>query len=149
QRDDVVWVWDLASGEERAARTVRGRARGLAFSPDSKVLAVAGSEKDGDHEYGVVRLWDPATGRDVRTPFTGHAGRVEGVAFAPDGKPVAAGDRDGQVKLWTPATGQEKVVYSPAAGPVLRVAFPQARTALAVVSERGAIHTWLAATAAD
>jgi WD40 repeat protein len=148
-RDDVVRVWDLASGEERVERTVRGRARGLAFSPDGKVLAVAGSEKDGDHEYGVVRLWDPATGRDVRAPFTGHAGRVESAAFAPDGKTLAAGDRDGQVKLWDPATGQEKVAFFPAAGPVLRVAFAGDRTALVAVSERGAIHSWRAATAED
>jgi hypothetical protein len=149
QRDDVVRVWDLAAAEERAARTVRGRAHRLTFSPDGRIIVVAGSEKDGDHEYGVVGLWDPATGQDVRGPFTGHAGRVECVAFAPDGKTLAAGDRDGQVKLWNPATGQEKVVFLPGAGPVLRVAFARDGTALSAVSERGAVHSWRAATPAD
>jgi WD40 repeat protein len=74
---------------------------------------------------------------------------VECLVFALDGKTLAAGDRDGQVKLWDPTTGQEKVAFFPAAGPVLRVAFAQDPSALAAVSERGAIHSWRAATAVD
>jgi WD40 repeat protein len=147
-QDDEVRVWDLLSGEERPAPPVRGRVRALAFSPDGKVLAGAGSEKQGDHESGLVRLWDPATGRDFRN-FKGHAGRVESVAFAPDGRTVAAGDRDGQVKLWDPATGQEKTAFFPAAGPVLRLAFAGDRSALASVGERGEVQRWQAATDAE
>jgi hypothetical protein len=59
----VVRVEDHAAGEERAARTVRGRARGLTYSPDGSILVVAGSEKNLAHEKGVVGLWDPAMGR--------------------------------------------------------------------------------------
>src|SRR5919199_465127 len=54
----------------------------VAFSPDGKLLA-AGSW----HDRG-VRLWDAATGKEVRRWEVGQP--VYAVAYAPDGKTVAA-----------------------------------------------------------
>ena len=42
----------------------------MAFSPDGRLLATAGSD-------GTVRLWDPATGEHRRT-LTGHTSQVAG-----------------------------------------------------------------------
>ena len=65
---------------------------GLAFSPDSKTLAVA------DSLWRVATLWDTISGRRIGT-LEGHARGVESVAFSPDGETIATGGFDG-LKLW-------------------------------------------------
>jgi RNA polymerase sigma factor (sigma-70 family) len=64
----------------------------IAFSPDGKWLAAAGSDTD-------VYVWEAATGKEVlRLP--GHGAEVSSVAFAPDGKRVFSYGLDGQGYLW-------------------------------------------------
>jgi hypothetical protein len=71
----------------------------VAFSPDSKALAVASDDS-------TVRLWDPATGQPVGEPLRGHYGPVTAVAFSPDGRLLASASQDETVRLWDPATSQ-------------------------------------------
>jgi len=91
----------------------------LAFSRDSRLLATGGGD-------GKVRLWDVATGREIRN-FPGDKFSVKAVALSPDGRYLAAGGIEGAVTLWNLATGGsipartggpqvEAVAFSPAGG---------------------------------
>ena len=64
----------------------------MAFSPAGRMLATAGVD-------GAVRLWDLATGAELRR--VGEPGaRLTGVAFSPDGRMLAACGTDADIRLW-------------------------------------------------
>ncbi len=66
-----------------------------AISPDGSIGA-SGSE---DIYFKTVFLWDPASGKVIRT-LPGHTSLVVGVAFSPGGKTLASASRDGTILLW-------------------------------------------------
>ncbi|MFI5454569.1 MAG: protein kinase [Isosphaerales bacterium] len=107
-------------------RTLRGQAepvRGVAFSPDGRLLASAG----GDYtKPGAITIWDAATGVALRS-WAGHAECTNSVAFSPDGTRLAsAGGRSkqpGEVKIWDPATARELLSLSGQTAEVGSVAF--------------------------
>jgi WD40 repeat protein len=90
-------AWDPTTGKRRWQRPVS--ACNVAFSPDGMLLAVVS-------EDGVIRLVDPATGRE-RRPWHGLDGQAEGLAFSPSGKLLASGGFDGTVHIWEVATSRE------------------------------------------
>src|SRR5207302_3362433 len=69
-----------------------GEIPSLAYSPDGSKLATASID-------GTVKIWDTATGRELRT-YKGHNGQVQAVAFSPatgDKSLVAPGGADKSV----------------------------------------------------
>ena len=85
-----------------APPSINGGVSAVAFSPNGKLLASAGSE-------GTVRLWNPVTGQAADAPLqtgSGSQGGVTVVAFSPNGKLLASADAKGTVRLWNPVTGQ-------------------------------------------
>jgi WD40 repeat protein len=106
------FLWDA-----RTYRLVRrlDESCAVAFSPDSKLLAAGGADS-------LVRLWDPFTGRLLRTlsgrPKESNRGHriITALSFSPDGKLLAAGfghinwfeGNYGQIaKVWEVASGTE------------------------------------------
>lgn len=98
-----LWVWDVATGRQIASTTVPDRPLSLAYAPGGIAVATGGWN-------GTVQLWDPATGRLLRS-FSGHSAPVRGLAFLPDGVTLAAGASDGRVILWDVASGRERLEF--------------------------------------
>src|SRR5262249_28165705 len=128
--NDRVKIWNVESGrlvhtfhgepqpkeaDERTPEmpsfgTPRKHVGAVAFSPDETLLATG--------EWNLVRLWDLATGKELRR-LTGHAGYVVSggkpswaLVFSRDGKRLLSasgrsGDQYQDVKVWDLETGKE------------------------------------------
>lgn len=64
----------------------------VALSPDGKLLLTGSFDRS-------VRLWDVATGKEIRT-YAGHQNQVLCVTFAPDGLTFATSGSDNTAKIW-------------------------------------------------
>ena len=135
---DSVQLWRLTSGDGlvSAGPDLGGMASypiGLAFTPDSRTLAIGNSDK---HVY----LWDvasPARPRRLGAPLTGPSGQAWAVAISPDGKTLAAGANDGTVWLWNLADSAHPALtatLSAMPGHVFSVAFSPDGSQLAAAS---------------
>src|SRR5262249_1471190 len=93
-----LWIWDMPSGKKLVTLPChedadgKGGLSGVAFSPDRKRMASAGSDNQ-------VRIWEVATGR-LRLTLRGHRAPVTSVAFSPDGRSLASASRDTTVLVW-------------------------------------------------
>jgi WD40 repeat protein len=67
--------------------------RAVAFSPDGRWLASAGTDR-------AIYIWETATGKEAML-LLGHDAEVSTVAFSPDGKSVFSYGQDGQGYLWS------------------------------------------------
>jgi len=94
----IVKIWDVDTGavlQDLKGHGVGGGVYSAKFSKDGKLALTGGEDR-------TARLWDVATGRDLRV-FPGHHwawGAPDSVAFSPDGKSVLIGCGDGNARLW-------------------------------------------------
>jgi WD40 repeat protein len=131
-KDGTVKVWDLGNGREIS--TYRGHVdqpddptKGTnvlvvpdcAFHPKGKVIASASGNQ--------VHLWDPATGKALKTLLNiGKTDKpIKALAYSPNGKLLAVGGDDGVLRVVESDTGKavytspsrnariEKVAFSP------------------------------------
>jgi WD40 repeat protein len=71
----------------------------------------------------------------------GHTGEVTSVCWSPDGKRLASAGRDGTIKVWDPATGQEAMALQ-LGGDVVCIAWSRDGRKLASATADGAIQIW-------
>ena len=87
-------VWDMANHKPKRVLPERAKVNGWAVSPDEKWVATAGDE-------WATRLWDLKTGRKAYLLADPEAREPEwAVAFSPNGKLLAAGGKQGVVRVW-------------------------------------------------
>jgi RNA polymerase sigma factor (sigma-70 family) len=105
--EDQVFLWDARTGKELRRLMMPAMQRDLeqpvrvldaAFTPDGTALVTS--------ERGVVRVWDPATGTQLRQ-FPGLAGYPGAFAFPPGGKTLAVAEGNTVVKLIDLMSGKD------------------------------------------
>ncbi len=110
--------------------------RSVAFSPNGRWLASASASR-------VVKLWEAATGREVRN-LIGHT-----VAFSPDGRWFASAQVGGMVRLWDASTWQEVRTLTGHPEGVNAIAFSPSGRQLASASRDKTLKLWEVATGRD
>ena len=76
----------------------------LVFSPDGRLLAT------GAYRTSSIKLWETATGRELRvlsTGVQGAAGFAPAIAFSRDNRFIAAAAGDNTAKVWEVTSGRE------------------------------------------
>jgi WD40 repeat protein len=106
----------------------------LAFSPDGKLLALAGT--------GQTFLYESATGTP-RGRLQSNGGQVKALAFTPDGRTLLTGSEDtGKVHFWDLATGEERRQLDSRLGLLRSLALSPDGKTVAAGTDRSTIRLW-------
>jgi WD40 repeat protein len=92
----AVWVCNAGVFEPLIEKT-GPTARCLAFSPDSRTLALGGDD-------GAIRLWEAPSWQE-RAVLRTHTDSVRNVAFSPDGRRLVSSGQDRRVMVWDAVRG--------------------------------------------
>jgi hypothetical protein len=97
---DFLTLWDVTRNREISLKA-EAPVRGMAFTPDGKLLA---SASRGD---GALRLWEVDSGKEIRSwpYFDWPVGTT--LVFSPGGGLLSAGPRNGVVRFWEALAGDE------------------------------------------
>jgi WD40 repeat protein len=156
--DRIIRVWNLRTGGDPSR--IHGSNEGfssLAFRPDGHLIATGGGDPPApvqaplekvprsDSEERTIRLWDPATGREVRA-LTGHIGPVHALAFHPDGNRLASAGADRTIRIWDSAAGNLPSILEGHTAPLFTLTFSPDGSQLASAGADRTIRIWDAAT---
>src|SRR5579884_1263291 len=143
--DRTVRFFDLSTHMERRHLTRPKFVRGIALSPDGRLLALG-------NQNGPASIWEVKTGRLVQQ-FDGYP-FVPGVAFSRDGKTLATAERDTEksrqaIALWSIATGKRLHLVETNVGALWSVAFSADGKTLIGGTGTGVIKLWDTATGSE
>jgi WD40 repeat protein len=136
--DSLVTVYELPSLRELYCNPCPGMwTVAVAFSPDSKCMAVGSGGGAGTDQSCVVQIWQATSGQRIRTLENDYYSTWD-LAFSPDGRYLAAACgvyiKSGAVKVWEVATGREIAALGGYEDCVWKVAFSPDGRRLATAS---------------
>jgi WD40 repeat protein/tRNA A-37 threonylcarbamoyl transferase component Bud32 len=134
---DSARIWDATTGKlvlELREHTAHQGVQRVEYSPDGRFLATISQD-------GTTRLWNPATGREIRT-IRGDNGVLQTMAFSPDGRRLATGSFDGHITIWDPTTGQVPFSFGQHVSSIDAVAVTWDGKRLASSSQDGGVKLW-------
>jgi serine/threonine-protein kinase len=124
-------------------------ARGVAFGPSARTLAVGSVNSNGNASGtgGSTYVWDIATTKITATLTDPGSKGVDSVAYAPGGTTLAAADTNGSTYLWDIATKKiTATLTDPGSKGVDCVAYGPGGTTLAAADYSGSTYLWDIAT---
>jgi WD40 repeat protein len=133
--DRVVRLWSVADGQPRATLP-GGLVNGLAFSPDGRWLATAGSNGS--------RLWNATVGKP-RLSITGDPINLWTLALSPDAPTIATGGADRTVRLWDTTDGHLLTRLTGHTQEVTCIVFSPDGHTVAASGNDGTVRLWNAA----
>jgi WD40 repeat protein len=149
--DGTVKLWNVARKRGVPALQYEAAVSSLAFSPDSRILAIAGgavaeqvprpAATQASRKPKSIWLWeigDP--GR--RTILPGHGDIIRAIAFSSDGRTLASGCVDGTAALWDVESGHQKAVMPHRDDSVYAVRLSPDGSILATGSREGKVTLW-------
>ncbi len=125
--------------EKKPCQLVTGELNKVAFSPDSKTVAIGQSD-------GGLYLWNLQT-NVIGKRFGGNGQPVLSIAFSPDSKILASGSRDGSMRLWNlngNPIGRAFQSYTSPNKAVSSIAFSQDGKTVIVAYIDGSVRFWQA-----
>jgi WD40 repeat protein len=137
--DDLVLLWDVATGSSQVIPKTDTQPNTVAWAPNGRQFAVT-------DDQGKVILWNGANGARGKT-FEGHDGDgwAYGLTWSPDGSMVGSSRHSGIVQLWDAQTGKELVALNGHLNAVWALAWSPDGLRLASASDDGSVCLWGAA----
>jgi WD40 repeat protein len=142
-----LYLWDAASGKSLAMVPAQpppapnvpppdtNVVTALAFSPDSKQVAVGGGS-------AAIYLFEAADGKFVRPMAAGHTSSITALAFHPNNTLLVSASKDRTLRLWNPANGQLYKALEGHTAWVQGVTFLAQGTRLASVGADASVRLW-------
>lgn len=132
--DNSVGLWNVAS--DAAPRWLDGHRAAV----NCVIDLPGGLAASGGDDFDVI-LWNTQAG-EVRRRFSGHRGKVMGLAATPDGARLASASWDGSVRVWDVASGKTLAEITGHDGAVNAVAWSADGTRLYTAGYDGTLVEW-------
>lgn len=132
--DQSVTIWNASAGNTEQRHQQDGQLYALAWSPDGRYLASAGSS-------ATIEVWDTMTNQVVAT-CTGHTQSIFGLAWSPDGRRIVSASQDHTAQVWNPLTGTPLVSFTGHVDTVWVVEWSPNGRSIASGSVDGTVQIW-------
>lgn len=129
-------MWNIATGEKKPVSGHRGSVQAIAFSPDGKRFAASAEQTIYFFTFSGESL-DAKLATKIELDNL-----IKTLAFSPDGKWLAAGERDGKLRLFTASEGASVTSQDAHTNGIYGIAFSPDSQSVATASFDRTIKVW-------